>query len=52
MDLYNLNSIECILIDLAVHVNFTRSESNKFRQPLQEIDIERVDFNRADIAGN
>ena len=62
MDLYNLNSIECILIDFAVHVNFTHSESNKFRRTLQEIDIKRghvyfqpsarVNFIPADIAGN
>ena len=62
MDLYNLNSIECILIDFAVHVNFTRSESNKFRRTSQEIDIKRghvyfqpsaqVNFIPADIAGN
>ena len=41
VDLYNLNSIEFILIDFAVHVNFTRSKSNKFRRTLQEIDIKR-----------
>ena len=62
VDLYNLNSIECILIDFAVHVNFTHSESNKFRRTLQEIDIKRghvyfqpsarVNFIPADIAGN
>ena len=31
----------CILIDFALPVNFTRSESNKFRRTLQEIDIKR-----------
>ena len=41
VDMYNLDSIECILIDFAVHVNFTHSESNKFRRTLQEIDIKR-----------
>ena len=52
----------CILIDFALPVNFTRSESNKFRRTLQEIDIKRghvyfqpsarVNFIPADIAGN
>ena len=52
----------CILIDFALPVNFTRSESNKFRRTLQEIDIKRghvylqpsarVNFIPADIVGN